>query len=111
MPPDVRTAYLTASRAAVSSIVADYRASASIDLDHDHDRDRADRADRADGTKLRMPVASIAQDWGDRLGFDPQQLWRAWAPDFRFHPITAGHFMAESHPPEITALIWDLIGA
>lgn len=102
MPPDVRTAYLTASRAAVSSIVADYRASASIDHD---------RADRADGTKLRMPVASIAQDWGDRLGFDPQQLWRAWAPDFRFHPITAGHFRAESHPPEITALICDLIGA
>lgn len=102
VPADIRAAYLDASRTAVPSIVADYRASAGIDLDHD-------RADRAAGRKLTMPVASIAQDWGGQLGFDPKQLWQAWAPNFRFHPITAGHFMAESHPHDITDFIHDLM--
>ena len=53
MPTEIREAYLEASRDAVPSIVADYRASAGIDLEHD-------RTDRAQGTKLPMPVASIA---------------------------------------------------
>ncbi|GHJ23887.1 hypothetical protein TPA0909_55010 [Streptomyces albus] len=42
VPADVRAAYLAACRAAVPSIVADYRASAGIDLEHD-------LADRATG--------------------------------------------------------------
>ena len=41
----------------VDSIVADYRATSSIDLD-------MDRADRASGRQLTMPVAAISQDWG-----------------------------------------------
>ncbi|MBB6405185.1 alpha/beta fold hydrolase [Arthrobacter sp. AZCC_0090] len=98
MPTEIRDAYLEASRVAVPSIVADYRASAGIDLDHD-------RADRSLGRTLTMPVASIAQDWGGQLGFDPEALWRAWAPDFQFHPIAAGHFMAESHPQEIAQFV------
>ena len=102
LPTDVRAAYLTASRDAVPSIVADYRASAGIDLEHD-------RADRAAGRTLPMPVASIAQDWGGQLGFDPEALWRAWAPDFRFHPVDAGHFMAESHPALVTGFVRDLL--
>lgn len=102
IPPQVRDAYLTASRDAVPSIVADYRASASIDLDHD-------RADRAAGRTLPMPVASLTQDWGGQLGFDPEALWRAWAPDFQLHPTRAGHFMAESEPREVAAFVRALL--
>ena len=102
IPADVRAHYLAASKAAVPSIVADYRASAGIDLVHD-------RADREAGARLRMPVASLAQDWGGMLGFDPQALWRAWAPDFEFHPIDAGHFAAESHPEEIVRFVRSLL--
>lgn len=94
-PPEVRAHYLRASAAAVPSIVADYRATASIDLD-------MDRADRASGRQLTMPVAAISQDWGSRLGFDPTQIWSAWASDFSYEPIDAGHFMAEENPARIT---------
>ncbi|KPC72083.1 alpha/beta hydrolase, partial [Thermoactinomyces vulgaris] len=48
IPGPVREAYLRASREAVPSIVADYRASAGIDVEHD-------RADRERGAQLRMP--------------------------------------------------------
>ncbi len=102
IPPPVRDTYLTASRNAVPSIVADYRASATIDLDHD-------RADRAAGRTLTMPVASMTQDWGGQLGFDPETLWRAWAPDFQLHLTQAGHFMAESQPREVVAYIRTLL--
>jgi len=60
-----------------------------------------DRADRADGRQLTMPVAVISQDWGSQLGFDPTQIRAAWAPDFTYAPIAAGHFMAEEHPAAI----------
>ena len=43
VPPEIHAAYLAASRAAVPSIVADYRASAGIDVTHD----RADRGRRS----------------------------------------------------------------
>ena len=48
--PEVRAAYLEASRNAIPSIVADYRATATIDLEHD-------RADRAAGHTFQMPVS------------------------------------------------------
>lgn len=102
IPPEVRETYLAASRKAVPSIVADYRASAGVDLEHD-------RADRAAGRRLTMPVASLTQDWGGQLGFDPEALWRAWAPDFELQPTTAGHFMAESRPEEVTAFVRALL--
>jgi len=102
LPAPVRQHYLDASRAAVASIVADYRASAGIDLEHD-------RADRAAGTQLKMPVASMAQDWGAQLGFDAQALWRAWAPDFIFQPTSASHFLAESHPTEVAQFVRNLL--
>ncbi|MBL7257642.1 alpha/beta hydrolase [Actinoplanes sp. LDG1-01] len=91
IPPDVRARYLEACRNAVPSIVADYRASAGVDLDHD-------RADRAAGRTLTMPVTVLQQDWGSQLGFDAAALWRAWAPDLRHVPVTCGHFMAEEAP-------------
>ncbi|MFE9957622.1 alpha/beta fold hydrolase [Micromonospora sp. NPDC005299] len=94
IPADVRAAYLRACRAAVPSIVADYRASAGVDLAHDE-------ADRAAGTVLRMPVTVLQQDWGAALGFDAAARWRAWAPDLLHVPVSYGHFMAEEAPAEV----------
>lgn len=96
--PQVRQHYVDSSVAAVDSIVADYRASAGIDLD-------MDRADRAAGRTLAMPVGVISQDWGSQLGFDASALWRAWAPDVTYEPIDGGHYMAEQKPDEIARFI------
>jgi pimeloyl-ACP methyl ester carboxylesterase len=94
IPPPVRAAYLAASAAAIPSIVADYRASAGIDLEHD-------RADRAAGRRLPMPVTVLQQDWGAALGFDAAAVWRQWAADLAHHTVAAGHFMAEETPREV----------
>jgi pimeloyl-ACP methyl ester carboxylesterase len=102
IPSDVRAAYLDASRAAVPSIVADYRASAGIDVEHD-------QADRAAGHRLAMPVSVLQQDWGSALGFDAAALWGAWATDLRHGTVTCGHFMAEEAPGEITAALRELL--
>jgi haloacetate dehalogenase len=102
VPDDIRAAYLQASRAAVASIVADYRASAGIDVEHD-------RADREAGTRLGMPVTVIQQDWGAALGFDAAKLWRAWAPDLRHITAAWGHFMAEQAPAEVAKELRDLL--
>ncbi|MEV4617891.1 alpha/beta hydrolase [Asanoa sp. NPDC049573] len=102
IPPEVRAAYLAASRAAVPSIVADYRASAGIDVVHD-------RADRAAGRRLAMPVTVVQQDWGAALGYDAAALWGAWAPDLVHQTTSAGHFMAEEAPDEIVKALRDLL--
>jgi pimeloyl-ACP methyl ester carboxylesterase len=102
IPDDVRAEYLRASRAAVPSIVADYRASAGIDLEHD-------RADRAAGHTLAMPVSVVQQDWGAALGYDAAGLWRAWAPDLVHQTLDAGHFMAEEAPEQISELLRQLL--
>jgi haloacetate dehalogenase len=102
VPADVRRAYLDACRDAIPSIVADYRASAGIDVDHD-------RADRAAGNTLAMPVTVLQQDWGAMLGFDAAALWRAWAPDLRHVPVGCGHFMAEEDPALVVKEIRELL--
>jgi pimeloyl-ACP methyl ester carboxylesterase len=102
IPADIRAAYLDASRAAVSSIVADYRASAGIDLEHD-------QTDRDAGTQLRMPVTVLQQDWGAALGFDATALWRAWAPGVQHTTVTWGHFMAEEAPTDVAKALRDLL--
>jgi haloacetate dehalogenase len=102
IPADVRAAYLDASRHAVPSIVADYRASAGIDVDHD-------KADRAAGNQLRMPVTVLQQDWGTALGFDAAALWSTWASDLRHTTVTCGHFMAEEAPADIAKALRDLL--
>ncbi|WP_188142324.1 alpha/beta fold hydrolase [Streptomyces cyaneochromogenes] len=102
VPPEVRAAYLAACRAAVPSIVADYRASAGVDIEHD-------RADRAAGSTLRMPVSVLQQDWGAALGFDAAALWGAWAPDLRHTTVTCGHFMAEEAPDDIAKALRALL--
>ena len=102
IPADVRAEYLRASREAVPSIVADYRATAGIDIDHD-------QADRAAGRTLAMPVTVIQQDWGTALGYDAAGLWRAWAPDLVHQTLDVGHFMAEEAPEAITVLLRELL--
>jgi pimeloyl-ACP methyl ester carboxylesterase len=102
IPPDVRAAYLSASRAAVPSIVADYRASATIDVEQDS-------ADRADGAQLAMPVSVLQQDWGAALGYDAAGVWRVWAPNLVHQTVTSGHFMAEQSPAEVTKALRDLL--
>lgn len=98
IPADVRAAYLDACRAAVPSIVADYRASATIDVAHD-------QADKDSGNRLRMPVTVLQQDWGAALGFDAEALWRAWAPDLDHGTVSCGHFMAEEAPELVAAAL------
>ncbi|MGX7672933.1 alpha/beta fold hydrolase [Plantactinospora sp. DSM 117369] len=102
IPPEVRAEYLRASREAVPSIVADYRASAGIDVTHDE-------ADRAAGRRLAMPVTVVQQDWGAALGYDAAALWRAWAPNLVHHTTSAGHFMAEEAPEEIGKVLRALV--
>jgi haloacetate dehalogenase len=102
IPADVRDAYLDASRSAVTSIVADYRASAGIDAAHD-------QADRDAGNRLRMPVAVLQQDWGSALGFDAAARWHEWASDLRHGTVTCGHFMAEEAPADIARALRDLL--
>lgn len=102
IPAEVRDAYLAASRAAVPSIVADYRASAGIDVAHDE-------VDRAAGNRLRMPVTVLQQDWGAALGFDAARLWRAWAADLEHRTVSCGHFMAEEAPAEVVKALRALL--
>ncbi|KAB1908409.1 alpha/beta hydrolase [Micromonospora sp. AMSO1212t] len=102
MPAEVRAEYLRASREAVDSIVADYRASAGIDVAHD-------LADRDAGRRLAMPVTVIQQDWGAALGYDAAAVWRAWAPDLEHRTTTAGHFMAEEAPGEVAEALRALL--
>lgn len=101
-PADLRDHYLAASRAAIPSIVADYRASATIDVTHDE-------ADRAAGNRLRMPVTVLQQDWGAAMGYDARALWQAWAPDLDHRTVPWGHFMAEEAPAEVAKALRDLL--
>jgi pimeloyl-ACP methyl ester carboxylesterase len=102
IPADVRAEYLRACRAAVPSIVADYRATATVDIEHD-------QADLDAGNRLTMPVTVVQQDWGRQLGFDPTAIWRPWADDLQHFTTQAGHFMAEEAPEDVATLILDLV--
>jgi haloacetate dehalogenase len=102
IPDDVRAEYLRASREAVPSIVADYRATAGIDIEHD-------QADRAAGCVLVMPLTVVQQDWGAALGYDAAGLWRPWASDLIHHTVGVGHFMAEEAPERITGFLRELL--
>jgi haloacetate dehalogenase len=102
IPADVREEYLRASREALPSIVADYRASATVDI-------ADDTAARDAGAQLTMPVTVLAQDWGAVLGYDASAVWRAWAPDVQLETVTCGHFMAEEAPGEVTKALRALL--
>jgi haloacetate dehalogenase len=80
-----------------AAICGDYRASAGIDLEHD-------RADRAAGRKLAMPLRVL---WGAQgvVGrcFDVLALWREAAMDVTGGPIDCGHYIAEESPMQLLA--------
>ena len=80
-----------------AAICGDYRASAGIDLEHD-------RADRAAGRKLAMPLRVL---WGAQgvVGrcFDVMALWREAATDVTGGPIDCGHYIAEESPTQLLA--------
>jgi pimeloyl-ACP methyl ester carboxylesterase len=103
IPADVRATYLAAARQAVPSIVADYRASATVDV-------TPDREDLARGNKLRMPVTVIQQDWGSALGFDAAARWKNWTTDLHHQTTTAGHFLSEQNPAELLTALRSLLG-
>lgn len=78
-----------------TGICEDYRAAATIDLEHD-------RAGRAQGERLRMPVRVF---WGERgavgQNFDVLALWRAVADDVAGCALPGAHYLAEEIPEAI----------
>ena len=78
-----------------ASICEDYRACASVDLEHD-------RADRARGSKLQLPVRAL---WGlhGTVGrcFDVLGLWRQCAQHVSGRALDCGHYIAEERPAEL----------
>jgi haloacetate dehalogenase len=74
------------------SLCEDYRAAATIDLEHD-------RADRAAGRMLEMPLLVL---WGEKgvvhRCFQPLDEWRRVARDVRGEPLPCGHYIAEEVP-------------
>jgi pimeloyl-ACP methyl ester carboxylesterase len=102
LPGEVRAAYLAACREAVPSIVADYRASATIDVEHD-------LADREAGNRLRMPVTVLQQDWGPELSSGAVLMWQRWAADLDHRTVSCGHFMAEEAPAEVVRALRELL--
>ena len=87
-----------------AAICSDYRASAGIDLDDD-------RADRAVGRKLAMPLRVL---WGARgvVGscFDVMALWREAALDVTGTPLDCGHYIAEENPLQLLAEMRGFLG-
>ena len=84
---------------AIHASCEDYRAAGTIDLDHD-------RADRAAGHKLQMPLLAL---WG-RDGvvasmFDCLADWRELATDVTGRALPCGHFIPEEAPDEALAEI------
>jgi len=77
---------------AAHGICEDYRAAAGIDLEHD-------RADRARGHRLAMPLLVL---WGAQgvVGrcFDPLEEWRLVADNVSGGPLPCGHYIAEEAP-------------
>jgi haloacetate dehalogenase len=77
---------------AAQSLCEDYRAAATIDLEHD-------RADRAAGRMLEMPLLVL---WGEKgvvhRCFQPLDEWRRVARDVRGEPLPCGHYIAEEVP-------------
>ncbi len=84
-----------------SAICEDYRASATIDLEHD-------RADRAAGARLQMPLRVL---WGAQgvVGrcFDVPALWAAAASSFSGRAIDCGHYIAEEAPDALRSEMLD----
>jgi haloacetate dehalogenase len=88
-----------ADPAAIHASCEDYRAAGTIDLEHD-------RADRAAGRKLPMPMMTL---WGAHavVGsmFDCLADWQAVAENVIGRAMPSGHFVPEEAPQETLAEI------
>jgi haloacetate dehalogenase len=77
------------------SMCEDYRAAASIDLVHD-------RADRAEGKKLTMPLRVL---WGEHglvhQCFQPIEDWKVVAENVSGKTVPCGHYIPEELPGEL----------
>ena len=84
-----------------AAMCEDYRASAGIDLEHD-------RADRAAGQRMAMPLRVL---WGAQgvvaACFDPLNLWREVAADVSGSALDCGHYIAEEAPAALLAQAFD----
>jgi haloacetate dehalogenase len=80
---------------AAHSMCEDYRAAAGIDLEHD-------RADRAAGRQLAMPLLAL---WGAdgivQRCFKPLQEWQRVAADVQGFALPCGHYMPEEAPAAV----------
>ncbi|MFM2120079.1 MAG: hypothetical protein RL722_1547 [Pseudomonadota bacterium] len=84
---------------AAHALCEDYRAAAGIDLEHD-------RADRAAGRRLALPLLAL---WGERgivqRCFDPLAEWRKVATDVRGQALPCGHYIPEEAPEALLAAV------
>ncbi|MFO1337010.1 MAG: alpha/beta hydrolase [Burkholderiaceae bacterium] len=84
---------------AAHALCEDYRAAATIDLEHD-------RADRAAGRRLAMPLLAL---WGAKgivqRCFDPLAEWRRVADDVRGAALPCGHYIPEESPEALLAAV------
>jgi haloacetate dehalogenase len=87
-----------------TAVCEDYRASATIDLDHD-------RADRAAGRRLQMPLHVL---WGAQgtvgMCFDVLALWRDAATQVSGCALDGGHYIAEEQPAALLEQIREFLG-
>ncbi|KQP16078.1 alpha/beta fold hydrolase [Pseudorhodoferax sp. Leaf265] len=90
---------------AAHGLCEDYRASAGIDLEHD-------RADRAAGRKLTVPLLAL---WGEEgvvhRCFDPLAEWQRVATDVRGRPLPCGHYIAEEAPQALLDAVLPFLAA
>jgi haloacetate dehalogenase len=87
-----------------TAVCEDYRASATIDLEHD-------RADRAAGHRVAMPVRVL---WGAHgtVGkcFDVLALWHAAATRVSGRALDCGHYIAEEQPTALLDEVHEFFG-
>lgn len=86
----------------VRAMLEDYRAGLGVDR-------LAEEADRAAGSRLRMPLLALwsSRDDLEELFGDPVPIWRDWAEHVSGAPIESGHHMAEEAPEELANALGD----
>jgi haloacetate dehalogenase len=96
-PADVRAEYIAKFSApeTIHAICEEYRAAATLDRQHD-EADRGRRRVVCPTLVLWSHVSAVAS-WSQ-----PLEVWKTWAHDVRGGPVSAGHFLPEEAPYDIT---------
>lgn len=105
IPPDLQAEYIASSSRpeVIGAICDDYRASAFIDPEQDG-------RDQESKTRLAMPTLAAWQDPVDApIGFDPEAIWKSWAPDLDCRMLPCGHFLPEEAPEDSVEAIRALL--